>query len=340
MLENPLHRPAKSPPNGTASVRRPDSPAVKPQHVGPSFAQRKALQPRPSDTVLVEGNSVMRSIDRPPPGDVVGRRKSQLHPDASRKKSAYFESEFAGPNRGDDPAKIRILNEAMVTAELKTNVIIRDEFAFITDLTCHLSNRYQRPMSSIVVTLHHGICMLFGSTFEPAYTLAIHALPSLLQPTTNRRNAILTQRHLYETLGVDPMRGYVRFEATPEENVAVGGKTLAAEIEDLSRDIADRKADVFRKPSKSGRGLMKSVKSLGSFKSQSVIDLSDNVPTPPPSNSGETARIATIPEVPPTPPDDERASQSQLDERKQRKSASRRKSLRFALFGGRVAPDK
>lgn len=223
-------------------MRRPDSPVVKSQHAGSSFAQRKALQPRLPDDVLVEGNDVMRSIDRPLPGDVVGRRrKSQLHPDMSKKKSAYFESEFAGPIKGDDPAKSRILNEAMVIAE-------------------HLSNRYQRPMSSIIITLHHGICMLFGSTFEPAYTLTIHALPSLLQPATNKRNAILIQQHLHETLGVVSTRGHIRFEATPEENVAIGGKTVASEIESLSRDNADRKAGVFRKPSKSSRGIMKSVK--------------------------------------------------------------------------------
>jgi hypothetical protein len=260
MLENPLRSAAKNSSSSAAGTRRPDSPVVKPQHAGASFAQRKALRPRSADDVLVEGNDVMRSIDRPLPGDVVGRRKSQLHPGMSKKNSAYFEAEFAGPNKSDDPAKSRILNEAMVIAELKTNVIINDEFAFITDLAYHLSNRYQRPMSSIIITLHHSICMLFGSTFEPAYILTIHALPSLVQPATNKRNAILIQQHLHETLGVISTRGHIRFEATPEENVAIGGKTVAAEIEGLSREKADRKAGVFRKSSKSGRGIMKSVK--------------------------------------------------------------------------------
>ncbi|KAI3337615.1 Tautomerase/MIF [Xylariaceae sp. AK1471] len=346
MLENPLRRSARNPASTPTGIRRPDSPAIKPQRVGPplapaspSFAQRKAHQPRPYNAVFVEGNNVMRSIDRPLPGDVVGRQKPQLHPDISRKKSAYFESEFAATNRGDDPAKARILNEAMVTAELKTNVIIRDEFTFITDLAYHLSNRYQRPMSSINITLHHGICMLFAGTFEPACTLTIHAIPSLLQPVTNKRNAVLIQQHLHETLGVLSTRGYVRFEATPEENVAIGGKTLAAEVEELSKGDGDRKSSVFRKPSVSGRGIMNSVKSLGNFKSASMIDLAGKVPTPPPSNSGETTRgIATIPEVPPTPPADERSGQE--EEHKPRKGALRRKSLRFALFGNKASPDK
>ncbi|KAI0512788.1 Tautomerase/MIF [Xylaria bambusicola] len=337
MLENPLRKSAKNSTSAVAGMRRPDSPVSKPPRIGASFAQRKALQPRQPDVVLVEGNNVMRSIDRPLPGDVVGRRKTQLHPDASRKKSAYFEAEFASPGRVHDPAKARILNEAIVTADIKTNVIIRDEFAFITDFAYLLSDRYQRPVSSIVITLHHGICMMFGGTFEPACTLAIHALPGLLQPATNRRNAALVQRHLHETLSVLSTRCYVRFEATPEENIAIGGKTLAAEIEGLSRDGADLKAGVIRKPSKSGRAIMKSVKSLGSFKAHSMIDLSEKVPTPPPSNSGETTRITTIPEVPPTPPDDEKTSQV---EEKPRKEAPRRKSFRFPLFGPKTTLDK
>lgn len=70
----------------------------------------------------------------------------------------------------------------------------------------------------------------------------------------------MIQRHLHETLGVVSTRSYIRFEATPEENIAIGEKTLAAEIEGLSRENADLKAGVFRKPSKSSRAIMKSVK--------------------------------------------------------------------------------
>ncbi|KAI0199963.1 Tautomerase/MIF [Astrocystis sublimbata] len=360
MLASSMHNPSRDTSFGAAGTRHADSPMSRQQQhsqsqpqqqqqqqqqqpAGPSFAQRKARQSRPSNGVLVEGSNVTRSIDRPLPGDVVGRRKQQPPADAIRKQSAYFESEFAEPTRSDDPARTRILNEAMVSAELKTNVIVHDEFALITDLATHLSNRYQRPMSSIIVTVQHGLCMMFGSTFDPAYTLTIHALPDLLQPATNRRNANLTQRHLHETLGVVPVRGLVRFEATHEENVAIGGKTLGAEMEGVSRDHTERKPGAPRKPSRSGRGLMKGVKSLSSFRSHSVIDLSDKVPTPPPSNSGESPRIQTIPEVPPTPPDEERTATTtgQMGEQKTPpKSAPRRKSHRFALFGSRHAPDK
>ncbi|KAF2963221.1 hypothetical protein GQX73_g10342 [Xylaria multiplex] len=333
MLENPLRKSTKSSASTDADIRRPDSPVSKPPRVGPSFARRKTLQSQVPDSVLVEGTNAMRSIDRPPPGDIVGRRKPRLDSEVSRKRSAYFESEFIGSNRADDLAKTRIVNESMVKAEIKTNVIISDELAFITDLACHLSDRYQRPMSSIIITLHHGICMLFGGTFEPACTLTIHALPSLLQPITNKRNAILIQRHLHETLGVVSTRSYVRFEVTTEENVAIGGKMLPADNEGIGRSATDQKSGMFGNPSKHGRRIMKSVKSLSSFKSNSMIELSEHIPTPPPSNSGETTRIAVIPEVSPTPPGDERISQ--VEEQKSHKGAPRRKSHRFALFGNK-----
>ncbi|KAI2638269.1 Tautomerase/MIF [Xylaria nigripes] len=346
MLANPPRHLAESPAPRPVGTHDSHSSAAKPQRVGspvatvgPSFSQRKTQHSRPSSTVLVEGNDFMRSIDRPLPGDVIGRRKSQLNSELNRKKSAYFETQFAAPNRADSPTLARIRNEAMVAAELKTNVIIRDEFAFITDLAYHLSNRYHRPMSSINITLHHGVCMLFGGTIDPACTLAIHALPSLVQPATNRRNATLIQRHLNEALGVISTRCYVRFEATPEENVAIGGKTLAAEAEELSRSNGDQKPSVSRRPSNSARGIMKSVKSLGSFRSHSVINLAESVPTPPSSNSGETTRIGTIFEVPPTPPDDEKPEQEEYHSRS--KAPPRRKSFRFALFGNKpAAPDE
>lgn len=275
---------------------------------------------------------MMRDIDRPPPGDPTGSRKSQLHPELSKKKSAYWENEFAAANRDPDPVRARIQNEAIVMADLRTNVIIKDEFSFITDLSYHLSNRYQRPISSIVINLKHGCCMMFGGSFDPAYTLTIHALPSLVQPTTNKRNAALIQKHIQDTLGVITSRGYVRFVATSEDNVAVGGKTIAAEINESGNATPDDKPAEIRKGAKSTRRI--GVKSFGSFRTASMSDLR-KVPTPPPSTSDETTPIATIPEVPPTPPEEDKLGE--LIEQKPIKTAPRRKSLRFSLFSGKSA---
>lgn len=67
---------------------------------------------------------MMRNIDRPPPGDPMSRRKSQIHPEVQRKRSTYFEAEFAASNRDPDPVRCRVQNEAPVLAEFKTNVMV------------------------------------------------------------------------------------------------------------------------------------------------------------------------------------------------------------------------
>jgi hypothetical protein len=85
-------------------------------------------------------------------------------------------------------------------------------------------------VSSIVVTLQHGACVFLGGTFEPAYVLAVHALPDQIQTVTNKRNAALLQRHLESTLCVPASRGLVRFVGVPEECLACDGRTIAGEL--------------------------------------------------------------------------------------------------------------
>ncbi|KAK6834268.1 macrophage migration inhibitory factor [Apiospora arundinis] len=294
---------------------------------GLSFAQRKALSSRSSSkSSIVEGNHLMRGVDRPLPGDMLYRRKSQVQPALAKKKSAYYENEFAA-TRESNPAMDRVRNEAIVMAELKTNCIIDDEFSFITDLSYHISNRYQRPMSSIIVNVQHSMCMMFGGSFEPAYTLTIHALPSLVQPTTNKRNAALIQIHIQETLGVPTSRGYVRFEATPEANMACGGKTVAGEMEDADRNMKDAAA-VSRAPSRAATKTKKMLVSPGLRPSSSMSMREEaKLPTPPSSTDDTPMITTTIPEHPPTPP--------QEPEEKPAKVAVRKKSFVSSFFGGR-----
>jgi hypothetical protein len=87
--------------------------------------------------------------------------------------------------------------------------------------------------------------MVFGGTFDPAYVLSLFALPTQLQPTTNKRNAALIQKHLEEVLDVKPSRGFLRFIPTLEENTARNGKTLAGEIEDVGKISAAEAAEEF-----------------------------------------------------------------------------------------------
>ena len=86
---------------------------------------------------------------------------------------------------------------------------------------------------------------MFGGTFDPNYFVTIHALPSQVQPTTNKRNAALIQKYLEESLRVRPSHGFTRFVATAPENMSHGGTTLAGELEEANRLSALKVSDEF-----------------------------------------------------------------------------------------------
>jgi len=66
--------------------------------------------------------------------------------------------------------------------------------------------------------------------------MTITALPSLVQPTTNKRNTALIQKSMEQSLGVSPQRGLIRFIAAGEENLATNSRTVLGEIEELERE--------------------------------------------------------------------------------------------------------
>ncbi|KAH8890905.1 Tautomerase/MIF [Thozetella sp. PMI_491] len=280
-----------------------------------SFAERKAVMSRPSTSHIVEGDRLLRDIDRGAPGDPAmdkSRRKSLSRPDVSKRRSTFFEDAFS--YKENNPIKERVRSESTVLAEIKTNVIVSDEFTFLTELSYHLSTRYQRPVSSVVVSLQHGACMLYAGTFEPAYVMAISALPSQLLPATNKRNAALVQKHMEEAIGVKPERGLLRFIPTGEENVATNGKTMAGEIDDLeksSRGLLDDSVSITSRKSKARRRL--SIRSFTTLKSPSAVNIPAPELTPPTSAVDESP--PEMPAVEPTP------------------KARRRKSFVATIFG-------
>jgi hypothetical protein len=199
--------------------------------------------------------------------------------------------------------------------------------------------------------------MMFSGSFDPAYTLTIFALPTLIQPTMNKRNASLIQSNIYETLGVAPSRGYVRFVATAEEDVANGGKTVAGEMDDLEKATSEE-AHANKEPSKVSRtkrmlsGRVSSIRtaviisircwislpyavadtaqsSVNNFKptTPATNGSPEKQPTSPASTDETPMMITTIPECPPTPPEKEGP-----DVEKRTKTAARKKSFGFGAL--------
>ncbi len=110
--------------------------------------------------------------------------------------------------------------------------------------------RFSRSESLITVNVAHSACLILGGSFDPAYTITVTALPSQVQPTTNKRNAALIQTFMSEALKVPAHRGVVKFVAIAEENFATNGQTVLGLMESLDKksheDGSGRKPSVAR----------------------------------------------------------------------------------------------
>jgi hypothetical protein len=99
-------------------------------------------------------------------------------------------------------------------------------------LSTYLASRFARPESCILVLIQPATMLLLGGSTDPAYILTISACPSMVQPTTNKRNTVLLQQTMQQLLGIEPKRAIVRFVAIPEQNLGWrAGTTVAGEIE-------------------------------------------------------------------------------------------------------------
>ncbi|KAK0661259.1 Tautomerase/MIF superfamily [Cercophora samala] len=299
-----------------------------------SFAERKAKDTPPSTSSPATAT-----------GDILVRsgRKRHSKPDLAKQQNTvnFFEDAFAVTE--GNTARERVHGDAIVMAEVKTNVIISDEFTFITELSYHLSTRYQRPVSSIVVTLQHGACMLFGGTFDPAYVMSIYALPSQLLPTTNKRNAALIQKHMEEAIGVVPARGFLRFVPTKEEHLACNGKTMAGEIDELEKTIygiglgGGAKVTLDEAQGAISRGLKArrklSAKSMANFRSSSAAGFHNRELTPPTSADEALPPIPGSPSSPGAAQPDVKDKEGPPQEESQPRTARKKKSFVATIFG-------
>jgi hypothetical protein len=91
----------------------------------PSFSERKAQKEKMSSPIPADGaRRIMRDITRPPPGDITrsGSSKSQKGLGKRRSNVNFFEDAFAVGE--SSAAKERVRGDAIVFAEVKTNVIV------------------------------------------------------------------------------------------------------------------------------------------------------------------------------------------------------------------------
>ncbi|KAL8641432.1 MAG: hypothetical protein Q9228_001751 [Teloschistes exilis] len=240
-------------PRQAGFVTRRDNGLISPAKSNFSFADELDPVPvaAPGKMDIMDENQIARTFSRNGPQDVTMVDRDRASVDLSRRKSQYYTEVFAyrEPNT---TARERVHQYSIITAEVKTNVIVKDEYIFLQDLSQHLSQRYRRPLSSIFITLNHSECLLFAGSFDSAYILTITALPAHLQPVTNKRNAAMIQTFMSDSLGVSPDRGIIRFNPISEEYLAHNGTTVLGEIENLSREAGDEMNNVTSGTTRSG----------------------------------------------------------------------------------------
>ncbi|KAL6720572.1 hypothetical protein ACLMJK_002496 [Lecanora helva] len=218
-------------------VTKRDQGLVSPAQSSFSFPDEEEPHAISTPRDMIEEKEPAKRLDRGTPGEgmVMSAANGTLQQQELRKKKSQFYTEVFSYREPNLSPKERIYKDSIVTAEVKTNIIIKDEYEFLQDLSQHLSQRYQRPTSSIFITLSHSACLLFGGSFDSAYMITISALSSQLLPTTNKRNAALLQTFLADSLGVAPARGVIRFSRIPDEDMAYNGTTVLGQIENLQK---------------------------------------------------------------------------------------------------------
>ncbi|KAK5685096.1 hypothetical protein LTS10_003171 [Elasticomyces elasticus] len=206
--------------------------------------------------------------------------------DLSKHRTQYYEDQFRYKDGEVGSNRDRVQRESPVIAELKTNVIIKDEFTLVTDLSYHLAQRYTRPDSSIMIKVDHSACLALGGTFDPCYILNITTLPSEMGPTMNKRNAALIQSFMADILSVSSDRGIIKFQPIEEANYAMDGTTMLGQIEKLEKHQEDGGAGGVRRAVTNAA--RKSIPSFNNLKTVPKLDTNVKSPNGAPVSNGVT----------------------------------------------------
>ncbi|KAG0636881.1 Tautomerase/MIF superfamily [Tuber brumale] len=178
-----------------------------------------------------------------------GLSKKSSKGDFSRKKSikgaSYYGEVFAVRESGPVVPK-----SSAVWVELRTNVILDNEFDFAKSLSEMVAKRYGKTEDAVCVSIEHSACMVMGGTYDGSFLLTITSL-NMISPTCNKRNAALICDWISNNLNVEVARGYIRFVDPDFANYAMGGFTMLdlMEKEELARTGTANKAGVIRERS-------------------------------------------------------------------------------------------
>lgn len=116
----------------------------------------------------------------------------------------------------------------------------------MSNLSFRLAQIYQRPETSMMVTIQQDICLHFGNSSLPAYLMKVSAHPYIIAPVTNMRNTILIQKALHEFLDIASNRGVIIYTAVSEENFATNGITTMGEAVRINNEEQNGNGGFFK----------------------------------------------------------------------------------------------
>ncbi|KAJ5779988.1 Tautomerase [Penicillium paradoxum] len=153
----------------------------------------------------------------------------------TKAKKLYYDDAFTARGSHNSP-KDRVMYESVVVVELKTNTKAKEDTSkLLSNLIHSMAQFYQRPETSILVTIDQNADLIFGTNPGSAYLLKISALSSLIGSLTNLRNTNLIQAAIQELIGIAPDKGVVIYTPVSEDNLATNGTTARAEIDRLEQ---------------------------------------------------------------------------------------------------------
>ncbi|OJJ45750.1 hypothetical protein ASPZODRAFT_118913 [Penicilliopsis zonata CBS 506.65] len=165
-------------------------------------------------------------------------------------KTQYFEDVFTarGPH---DAIKDKLYQESLVVVEIKTNAKVKeDEPQLLSAILVRLAEIFQRPESSMLVTIQQNACLAYGNSPLAAYLVKVYSLPCSIAPVMNLRHTVLIQSVLEELLRIEPDRGAIIYVSIPEENLATKGETARTAITSLDQG-SEEEPGVLRSISRS-----------------------------------------------------------------------------------------
>jgi hypothetical protein len=113
-------------------------------------------------------------------------------------------------------------------------------------LSARFSQIFQRGENSILINMHHGACLYFGTASACAYLMTISGVASLFGPLMNERYANLIQTEMRELFGIPEKQGVLRFVPIDDKDLATLGVTMKAAINNIEAAAKEEHTSIVK----------------------------------------------------------------------------------------------